>query len=131
MRTRLPAAYTTTLRLAAFMWHGVPHISTRLVHNTANVTFSPASLLCTGLFLRKFGRPIPGRGNPQQNTRVCREEILDNRWLTLVKDSEMPRMVPLFALDQTGVRLFLPMTGPDVRRASAPCENAACEPASF
>ena len=57
--------------------------------------------------------------------------ILDNRWLTLVKDSEMPRMVPLFALDQTGVRLFLPMTAPDVRRASAPCENAACEPASF
>ena len=57
--------------------------------------------------------------------------ILDNRWLTLVKDSEMPRMVPLFALDQTGVRLFLPMTAPDVRRASAPCEDAACEPASF
>ncbi len=57
--------------------------------------------------------------------------ILDNRWLTLVKDSEMPRMVPLFALDQTGVRLFLPMTAPDVRRASAPCENAVCEPASF
>jgi len=57
--------------------------------------------------------------------------ILDNRWLTLVKDSEMPRMVPLFALDQTGVRLLLPMAAPDVRRASAPCENAACEPASF
>jgi hypothetical protein len=49
----------------------------------------------------------------------------------LVKDREMPRMVPLFALDQTGVRLFLPMTAPDVRRASAPCENAACAPASF
>jgi predicted transglutaminase-like cysteine proteinase len=57
--------------------------------------------------------------------------ILDNRWLTLVKDSEMPRMVPLFALDQTGARLLLPKAGPDVRRASAPCENAACEPASF
>ena len=57
--------------------------------------------------------------------------ILDNRWLTLVKDSEMPRMVPLFALDQTGVRLLLPKAAPDVRRASAPCENAACEPASF
>ena len=57
--------------------------------------------------------------------------ILDNRWLTLVKDREMPRMVPLFALDQTGARLFLPMTAPDVRRASAPCENASCEPASF
>ena len=57
--------------------------------------------------------------------------ILDNRWLTLVKDREMPRMVPLFALDQAGARLFLPMTAPDVRRASAPCENASCEPASF
>jgi predicted transglutaminase-like cysteine proteinase len=57
--------------------------------------------------------------------------ILDNRWLTLVKDREMPRMVPLFALDQTGVRLLLPTAAPDVRRASVPCENAACEPASF
>ncbi len=57
--------------------------------------------------------------------------ILDNRWLTLVKDREMPRMVPLFALDQTGVRLLLPKAAPDVRRASAPCENAACDPASF
>jgi len=57
--------------------------------------------------------------------------ILDNRWLTLVKDSEMPWMVPLFALDQTGARLFLPMTAPDMRRASAPCENASCGPASF
>ncbi len=43
----------------------------------------------------------------------------------------MPRMVPLFALDRTGARLFLPMTAPDVRRASAPCENTSCEPASF
>ena len=57
--------------------------------------------------------------------------ILDNRWLTLVKDREMPRMVPLFALDQTGARLFLPMIAPDVRRALARCGNASCEPASF
>ena len=57
--------------------------------------------------------------------------ILDNRWLTLVKDSEMPRMVPLFALDQSGVRQLLPMTAPDVRRASVPCAKASCEPASF
>lgn len=57
--------------------------------------------------------------------------ILDNRWLTLVKDSEMPRMVPLFALDQTGVRLFLRAAAPDVRRASAPCANASCDPAAF
>jgi len=40
-------------------------------------------------------------------------------------------MVPLFALDQTGVRLFLPMAAPDVRRASAPCANASCDPAAF
>jgi len=57
--------------------------------------------------------------------------VLDNRWLTLVRDSEMPRMVPLVVLDQTGVRLLLPKAAPDVRRASAPCANAACEPASF
>ena len=57
--------------------------------------------------------------------------ILDNNWLMLVKDSEMRRIVPLFVLDQTGVRLFLPTTAPDVRRASAPCANASCEPASF
>jgi predicted transglutaminase-like cysteine proteinase len=57
--------------------------------------------------------------------------ILDNRWLTLVKDNEMPRMVPLFALDQTGARMFLPMIAPDVRRALARCGNASCEPASF
>jgi len=57
--------------------------------------------------------------------------ILDNRWLTLVKDREMPRMVPLFALDQTGVSLLLPKAAPEVRHASAPCGNVACEPASF
>ena len=57
--------------------------------------------------------------------------ILDNRWLTLVKASEMPRMAPLFALDQTGVRLFVRMTAPDMRGGSTPCDNAACVPASF
>ena len=29
--------------------------------------------------------------------------VLDNRWLTLVKDVEMPRIVPLFVLDDAGV----------------------------
>ena len=57
--------------------------------------------------------------------------ILDNRWLTLVKDREMPRMVPLFALDQTGIRLLLPKAAPDMRYASAPCGSVACAPASF
>ena len=57
--------------------------------------------------------------------------ILDNRWLMLVKDSEMRRMIPMFVLDQTGVRQFAPATTPDTRHASAPCESAACAPASF
>jgi predicted transglutaminase-like cysteine proteinase len=32
---------------------------------------------------------------------------LDNRWLMLVKDSEMRRVVPLFALDGVGVKRYL------------------------
>ena len=56
--------------------------------------------------------------------------VLGCHWLTLVNDSEMRRMVPLFALDQTGVRLFLPMTAPDVRRALAP-SNCAAAAAGF
>ncbi len=57
--------------------------------------------------------------------------ILDNRWLILVKDSEMRRMVPLFELDQTGVRQFALPTAPDRCRASALCARAASEPASL
>jgi predicted transglutaminase-like cysteine proteinase len=34
--------------------------------------------------------------------------MLDNRWLTLVKDVEMPRIAPLFVLDDAGVREFVP-----------------------
>jgi len=83
-----------------------------------------------GVVIEKIWRDIPGRENPSEY-KSCREEILDNRWPTLVKGSEMPRMVPLVKLDQTGVRLFLTMAAPDVRRASAPYPNAACEPASF
>jgi predicted transglutaminase-like cysteine proteinase len=33
--------------------------------------------------------------------------MLDNRWLTLVKDVEMPRIAPLFVLDDAGVREFV------------------------
>jgi hypothetical protein len=54
-----------------------------------------------GLFLRKYSGTFLVERIPQQY-KSCREEILDDRWLTLVKDREMPRMVPLFALDQTG-----------------------------
>lgn len=46
--------------------------------------------------------------------------VLDNRWLTLVKDVEMPKIVPLFVLDEAGVRQF-----------AAPAVAAAASPASF
>ena len=38
--------------------------------------------------------------------------VLDNRWLTLVEDNEMPRIAPMFVLDQSGVRMFWPLTAP-------------------
>jgi predicted transglutaminase-like cysteine proteinase len=34
--------------------------------------------------------------------------VLDNRWLTLVADSEMPQAAPRFVLDGDGVRKFVP-----------------------
>jgi predicted transglutaminase-like cysteine proteinase len=49
--------------------------------------------------------------------------ILDNRWLTLVEDSEMRRTVPLFVLDQTGVKQFALTPTPYAHRASAPREG--------
>jgi len=54
--------------------------------------------------------------------------ILDNRRLMLVKDSDMRRTVPLFVLDQTGVRQFAYAATPD---ASALCKDASCVPASW
>jgi predicted transglutaminase-like cysteine proteinase len=51
--------------------------------------------------------------------------ILDNRWLTLVEDSEMRRAIPLFVLDQTGVKQFALTLTPDARRASAPLRGVA------
>jgi predicted transglutaminase-like cysteine proteinase len=38
--------------------------------------------------------------------------VLDNRWLTLVEDNEVPGMIPLFVLDQDGVRQFAPVIAP-------------------
>jgi len=32
--------------------------------------------------------------------------VLDNRWLTLVTDVDLPKAIPLFVLDDTGVRQF-------------------------
>lgn len=46
--------------------------------------------------------------------------VLDNRWLQLVEDNEVPRILPLFVLDQNGVRRFLPGTAPVASRAAAP-----------
>jgi len=44
-------------------------------------------------------------------TRVDGEWIaLDNRWLALVRDGELRRVVPRFVLDNTGVRAFVPET---------------------
>jgi predicted transglutaminase-like cysteine proteinase len=51
--------------------------------------------------------------------------ILDNRRLILVDDSQMRQIVPLFVLDQSGVRKFAPTITADTRRASAPREGAA------
>jgi predicted transglutaminase-like cysteine proteinase len=45
--------------------------------------------------------------------------ILDNRWLIMVEDVTMPRVIPLFVLDGSGVREFEP-TVSAARRVSAP-----------
>ncbi len=34
--------------------------------------------------------------------------ILDNRWLALIPDSKMRQVIPLFVLDESGVRQFVP-----------------------
>jgi predicted transglutaminase-like cysteine proteinase len=49
--------------------------------------------------------------------------ILDNRWLTLVEDNEMRRTIPLFVIDQTGVKQFALTPTPDAHRASTPREG--------
>ncbi len=46
--------------------------------------------------------------------------VLDNRWLTLVEDSEMRRVVPLFVLADDGVKQFASTTMADARRATVP-----------
>ena len=57
--------------------------------------------------------------------------VLDNRWLTLVEDSRTRQMVPLFVLDQTGVRQFARPTTPDRRPAWVVGEGAAAAPGSL
>jgi predicted transglutaminase-like cysteine proteinase len=46
--------------------------------------------------------------------------VLDNRWLTLVKDVEMPRIAPLFVLDDAGVREFVSPAIAVAQRMPAP-----------
>jgi predicted transglutaminase-like cysteine proteinase len=48
--------------------------------------------------------------------------VLDNRGLVLVQDVDMPRVQPLFVLDQSGVKLFAPsdVAGADNRPVAAP-----------
>ncbi len=46
--------------------------------------------------------------------------ILDNRWLTMVKDIEMAKAAPLFVLDEAGVRAFVTPVLTVARAAAAP-----------
>jgi len=45
--------------------------------------------------------------------------MLDNRWQTLVEDSEMRRVIPLFVLDHDGVKQFAPAIRPTARNRTA------------
>jgi predicted transglutaminase-like cysteine proteinase len=57
--------------------------------------------------------------------------VLDNRWLTLVDDGEMRRIIPLFVLNDDGVRQFAPDTMPGTRHATAPGDGAASAPGAL
>ena len=46
--------------------------------------------------------------------------MLDNRWLTLVKDAAMPKIIPEFVLDDAGVREFVPRAIAVAQRGPAP-----------
>jgi len=48
--------------------------------------------------------------------------VLDNRWMPLVEDMDMPRVIPLFVFDHDGVKQFMPKTMAGARdvRPSAP-----------
>ncbi len=50
--------------------------------------------------------------------------VLDNRRLTLVEDIEMPRVLPLFALDHDGVRQFTPTAVANAAAARAPAPSS-------
>jgi predicted transglutaminase-like cysteine proteinase len=46
--------------------------------------------------------------------------LLDNRWLALIEDVDMPHAIPLFVLAEDGVRQFVPAAMAGARRTSAP-----------
>jgi predicted transglutaminase-like cysteine proteinase len=46
--------------------------------------------------------------------------VLDNRWLRMIEDREMERIVPLLAFDGNGVTMFLRDVPPVTRAASSP-----------
>jgi len=54
--------------------------------------------------------------------------VLDNRWLVLVDDRDMRRLLPLFVLDELGVRQPLPGAIPNSRNASAPRGGSSLAP---
>ncbi len=57
--------------------------------------------------------------------------MLDNRWLALVEDTDMPGVVPLFVLDGEGVRRFAPAVATAQRGAPAPAAASSPAPASL
>ena len=57
--------------------------------------------------------------------------VLDNRWLTLVADSEMRRVVPLFVLAHDGVKRFAPATIAEMHPAAAPADVITAAPGTL
>jgi predicted transglutaminase-like cysteine proteinase len=56
--------------------------------------------------------------------------MLDNRRLTLVEDSDMPHVLPLFAFDQDGVKRFAPQVA-EACRAPAPAQTGTAAPSAL
>jgi predicted transglutaminase-like cysteine proteinase len=57
--------------------------------------------------------------------------VLDNRWLTLVADSKMRRVVPLFVLAHDGVKRFAPAAIAQTNPAATPAEVTAAAPGAL
>jgi predicted transglutaminase-like cysteine proteinase len=57
--------------------------------------------------------------------------MLDNRWLTLVADVDVPRTIPLFVLGRDGVKEFTYVAASGARRAAVTIEDAASAPGAL